>query len=154
MNPSRRLRPKSLLILSILALASLGATFASAKPAPFVPSPGSYSGTTTTMGQNFETKGGVYVRKGNASLNVSVRALLSCADGTTVTIDQGFTVKAKGKNFGIKASGANGSTGYFHYDLSGKFTSKTAFSGALTVKGNAEADGSCSGESKFSLKKG
>lgn len=153
MKPSRRLRSK-LLLISILALATLGTTFASAKPAPFVPSPGSYSGTSTTLGQSFETKGGVHIHKGNVSLNVSIRALLSCADGSTVTLDQGFTVKPKGKTFGIKASGASGSTGYYHYDLAGKFTSKSAFSGTLTVKGNAEIAGSCSGASQFSLKKG
>jgi hypothetical protein len=155
MKPSRRLCSKSLLIVSILALAMLGATFASAKPAPFVPSPGSYSGTSTTLGQSFETKGGVHVHKGNVSLNVSIRALLSCADGSTVTLDQGFTVKPTGKTFGIKASGANeGSSGFYHYDLGGKFTSKSAFSGTLTVKGTSEIAGSCSGVSEFSLKKG
>ena len=153
MKPSRRPRAKSLLILSIVSLAMLGTTFASAKPALFVPSPGSYSGTSTTLGQSFETKGGVYVHKGNVSLNVSVHVLMSCADGSTVPLDQGFTVKPKGKTFGIKASGANGS-GYYHYDLAGKFTSKTTFSGTLTVKGNSETSGSCSGASQFSLKKG
>ncbi len=155
MNPCRSRCPKSLLALSILALAALGATSVSAKPAPFVPSPGPYSGTSTTQGQNFETKGGVYVRKGNVSLNISVRVLMSCADGSTATLDQGFTVKAKDRSFGIKASGANEQpSGFYHYDLSGKFTSKSSFSGTLTVKGNSEAAGSCSGESKFSLKKG
>lgn len=153
MKPSRHLRSKSLLIVSILALVTLGTTFAWAKPKPFLPSPGSYSGTSTTLGQSFEMKGGVHIHKGNVSLNVSVRALLSCPDGSTLTLDQGFVVKPKGKTFGIKASGANEvSIGFYHYDLSGRFTSKTAFSGTLTVKGNAEA-GNCSGVSEFSLKK-
>jgi hypothetical protein len=151
MKPSRRLRSKSLLILLIFVLAT---PFASAKPAPFIPSPGSYSGTSTTLGQNFETKGGVHIHKGNVSLNVSIRALLSCPDSSTLTLDQGFVVKPKGKTFGIKASGANEvSIGFYHYDLSGRFTSKSAFSGTLTVKGNSEA-GNCSGVSQFSLKKG
>jgi hypothetical protein len=153
MKPSRRPRSKSLLILPILALATLGTTFAAAKPAPFVPSPGSYSGTSTTLGQSFETKGGVYVRKGNVSLNVSVRALMSCANGSTEALDQGFVARPEGKTFEVKASGASGSTGYFHYDLSGKFTSKTSFSGTFNVKGTSNA-GSCSGTSQFSLKKG
>lgn len=154
MKPFRRLRSKSLLIVSIFVLTTLGTTFAWAKPKPFVPSPGSYSGTSTTLGQSFETKGGVHIHKGNVSLNVSIRALLSCADGSTVTLDQGFTVKPTGKTFGIKASGASeGSSGFYHYDLGGKFTSETAFSGALTVKGNSEIAGSCSGTSQFSLKK-
>jgi hypothetical protein len=154
MKPSRRLCSKSLLIVSILALVMLGTTFASAKPGPFVPLPGSYSGTSTTLGQHFETKGGVHVHKGHVSLNVSVRALLSCADGSTVTLDQGFTVKPKGKTFGIRASGASGSSGYYYYDLEGKFTSKSAFSGTLSVEGDAEIGGICSGASEFSLKKG
>ncbi len=154
MKPLRCLQSKSLLIVSILAFITLGTALAWAKPKPFVPSPGLYSGTSTTLGQSFETKGGVHIHKGNVSLNVSIRALLSCADGSTVTLDQGFTVKPKGKTFGIKASGASGSSGYYHYDLGGKFTSKTAFSGTLTVKGNAEIAGSCSGTSQFSLKKG
>lgn len=142
------------LILSIFALATAGTTLAWAKPEPFVPSPGSYSGTSTTLGQSFETKGGVHIHKGNVSLNVSIRALLSCADGSTVTLDQGFTVKPKGKTFGIKASGAGDSSGFYHYDLGGKFTSKSAFSGTLTVNGSSEIAGSCSGTSQFSLKKG
>lgn len=153
MKPSRRSRSKALLILSVLALAMFGTTLASAKPAPFVPSPGSYSGTSTTMGQSFETKGGVYVRKGNVSLNVSVRALMSCADGSTETLDQGFVARPKGKTFEVKASGASGSSGYYHYELSGKFTSKTSFSGTFNVKGTSNAAGSCSGTSQFSLKK-
>jgi hypothetical protein len=154
MKTSRCLRSKSLLTVSILALVTLGTTSAWAKPTPFVPSPGSYSGTSTTLGQSFETKGGVHVHKGNVSLNVSIRVLLSCPDGSTVTLDQGFTVKPTGKTFGIKASGANEvSIGSYHYDLSGRFTSKTAFSGTLTVNGNAEA-GSCAGVSEFSLKTG
>jgi ABC-type antimicrobial peptide transport system permease subunit len=154
MKPSRCLRAKSLLIVSILALATFGTTLAWAKPKPFVPSPGSYSGTSTTLGQSFDTKGGVYIHKGNVSLVVSIRVLLNCTvEGTvtTVTLDQAFVVKPKGKTFGIKASGSNGSSAYYHYDLGGKFTSKSAFSGTLTVKGNA---GSCSGVSQFSLKKG
>lgn len=154
MKPSRRLPSISLPILLILVLAALGTAFASAKPAPFVPSPGSYSGTSTTLGQSFETKGGVYIHKGNVSLNITPRTLLSCADGSTVTLDQGFAVKPTGKAFGIKASGANGSSGYYHYDLAGKFTSKSAFTGTLTIKGTAEIAGSCSGTSKFSLEKG
>jgi hypothetical protein len=154
MNPSRRLRLKLLPIVSILALAALGTTFAWAKPKPFVPSPGSYSGTTTTMGQSFDTKAGVYIHKGNVSFSISVRVLLTCTtDGgpTTVTIDQAFIVRPKGKTFGIKASGSNGSAGYFHNDLAGKFTSKKAFSGTLKVTGNSAT---CSGSSQFSLKKG
>ena len=151
MKPSRRLRSNSFLIVSVLVLAGLGAAFASAKPALFVPSPGSYSGTSTTLGQDFETKGGVHIHKGNVSLNVSVRVLLSCPDGSTLTLDQGFVVKPNGKTFGIKASGANEvSIGFYHYDLSGKFTGKSAFSGTLTVKGDSEA-GNCSGVSQFSL---
>ena len=154
MKRSRRPHSKSLLILSIIALATLGTTIASAKPAPFVPSPGSYSGTSTTMGQSFETKGGVHVHKGNVSLNVSVRALMSCADGSTETLDQGFVARPKGKTFEVKASGASGSTGYYHYELSGKFTSKTSFSGTFNVNGTSNAAGSCSGTSQFSLNKG
>ncbi len=155
MKPSRWLYSKSLLLVSILALTTLGTTLAWAKPKPFVPSPGSYSGTSTTLGQSFETQGGVHIHKGNVSLNVSIRALLSCADGSTVTLDQGFTVKPMGKTFGIKASGANEeSSGFYHYDLGGRFTSKSAFSGTLTVKGESDMAGSCSGTSQFSLQEG
>ena len=70
-----------------------------------------------------------------------------------MTLDQGFVAKPKGKTFGIKASGANGSIGYYHYDLSGKFTSKTSFSGTLTVKGTRRP-GAARASSQFSLKKG